>query len=102
MMSSALALAVICIGIGWRSKEQANEMKMEQPQTENSAAVLESIVMAEYKLGDKVEVKMPDGWRNGIVVTVVKNYAWTGEAKYSVHGKGFVTITSARSMRTNE
>lgn len=50
----------------------------------------------EYKIGDKVKVKMPDGFKEGLVVSVFKNYGWSGETKYSIHGKGFVTIASAR------
>lgn len=52
-----------------------------------------------YNIGDKVSVNMPDGWKDGIVVTVIPNYAWTGETKYSVHGKELVTIVSARNMK---
>lgn len=53
----------------------------------------------EYKIGEEVEVEMPDGWKTGRVVTVIKNYAWSGETKYTIHGKELVTITSARLMR---
>jgi hypothetical protein len=53
----------------------------------------------EYVIGDEVEVEMPDGFKVGRIVTVLPNYAWSGETKYSIHGRGFVTIASARVMR---
>ena len=53
----------------------------------------------EYKIGDEVEVEMPDGFKIGRVVTVIPNFAWSGESKYSIHGREFVTIASARVMR---
>ena len=53
----------------------------------------------EYVIGDEVEVEMPDGFKVGRVVTVLPNYAWSGETKYSIHGREFVTIASARVMR---
>jgi hypothetical protein len=53
----------------------------------------------EYKIGDEVEVDMPGGMVTGRVVTVLPNYAWSAETRYSIHGKGFVTISSARVMR---
>lgn len=57
----------------------------------------------EYAFGDAVEVFFDgDGWLPGKVVTVVPNYAFGGETRYSVHGeKGrpYTTITSARNMR---
>ena len=53
-----------------------------------------------YKFGDKVEVMMPDGrWHTGLIATVLPNYAWSGETRYSVHGIELVTIVSARNMR---
>lgn len=52
-----------------------------------------------YAIGDEVEVEMPDGFKVGRVVTVIPNYAWSGETKYSIHGRGFVTIASARVIR---
>ena len=52
-----------------------------------------------YKIGDAVEVEMPDGFRLGRVVDVLPNFAWSGESKYSIHGDGFITIASARVMR---
>lgn len=56
--------------------------------------------MAEvYKIGDEVEVAMPGGFKVGRVVTVLPNYAWGGETKYSIHGKELVTIASSRVMR---
>jgi hypothetical protein len=56
-------------------------------------------VHTEYSIGDEVEVEMPDGFRIGRVVTILPNYAWSGETKYSIHGREFVTIASARVMR---
>lgn len=53
----------------------------------------------EYKIGDEVEVEIPGGFKVGRVVTVLPNYAWSGETKYSIHGKELVTIASSRVMR---
>lgn len=57
----------------------------------------------EYEFGDTVEVFFDgDGWLRGKVVTVVPNYAFGGETRYSVHGekeRPYTTITSSMSMR---
>ena len=50
----------------------------------------------EYNFGDHVFVEMPDGKKKGIIATVLKNYDWQGETKYTIHGAGFMTIASAR------
>ena len=55
-----------------------------------------------YSIGDEVEVEMPDGFKVGRVVTVLHNYAWSGETRYSIYGHDFVTIASARIMRKRE
>ena len=56
-------------------------------------------VHIKYNIGDEVEVEMPDGSKVGLVVSVLPNFAWGGETKYSIHGREFVTIASARVMR---
>ena len=50
-----------------------------------------------YKAGDIVTVSLPSGDFVGTVKRAVKLF--DDEIKYEVHGKGFVTITSARSIR---
>ena len=52
-----------------------------------------------YSIGDEVEVEMPDGRKVGRLVTILPNFAWSGETQYSIHGREFVTIASARVMR---
>ena len=51
-----------------------------------------------YEIGDEVVVDAPNGQVWGKINSVIPNYAWSGETKYSVHGNEFVTITSARTM----
>ena len=53
-------------------------------------------------IGDKVDVLLPGGWRTGRVVEVRQNYGRAGDTRYEVHGDGFVTMTSGRSMRRVE
>lgn len=53
----------------------------------------------EYAIGDEVQVETPHGWKDGRIVSVNPNYAWSGETKYTIHGKELVTITSARLIR---
>ena len=54
---------------------------------------------ANYKIGDAVIVDTPNGLVSGRIFSVIPNYAWSGETKYSVHGDEFVTITSARTLK---
>lgn len=54
---------------------------------------------ANYKIGDEVVVDTPNGPVSGRVFSVIPDYAWSGETKYSVHGDEFVTITSARTLK---
>ena len=54
------------------------------------------------KIGDTVQVNMPDGWLTGKVTAVYPHYGFHGgELKYEVHGEGkpFVTIVSERNIR---
>lgn len=55
-----------------------------------------------YEIGDEVVVDTPNGKICGRVVSVIPDYAWSGETKYSVHGDEFVTITSARTLKLRE
>ena len=53
-----------------------------------------------FKLNDSVEVLLPAGWRSGKIFKILKGYYMlTGTTGYEVHGKVFVTITSARSLK---
>ena len=49
-------------------------------------------------LNDTVKVKLPGGIYKGKIVAIHKNYGFSKETKYEVHGKGFVTITSKRML----
>lgn len=55
--------------------------------------------MSTFNVGDEVKVQMPAGLLVGRVETVLKNYGFNRETKYSIHGKGFETIASARVIR---
>ena len=54
-----------------------------------------------YSIGDDVIVKLPDGEHRGTVKEILCRYSFSEDTRYEVHGKGFVTITSARAMRKN-
>ena len=52
-----------------------------------------------YSIGDEVIVSLPGGSHHGKIFAIFKNYAWSNETRYEVHGEKFITITSARSMK---
>lgn len=52
------------------------------------------------KVGDSVIVNLPAGKLHGKIFAVKIGYKQlTGETCYEVHGEGFVTVTSARTIR---
>jgi len=53
----------------------------------------------QYKPTDQVEIRLPAGWRAGQVKRVILNYTKSGGTVYEIAGKGFVSITSAATLR---
>ena len=51
-------------------------------------------------IGDNVLVELPSGKLPGKIFGNAPPYQLSGEERFEVHGKGFVTITSARSITT--
>lgn len=53
----------------------------------------------EYQPTQKVEIRLPAGWRAGLIKRIIPNYTKSGGTVYEVTGKGFVSITSAATLR---
>jgi hypothetical protein len=52
-----------------------------------------------YAIGSQVEIKLPAGWRAGQVKREILNYTKSGGTVYEITGRGFVSITSAATLR---
>jgi hypothetical protein len=53
----------------------------------------------EYTLGQKVEIRLPAGWRAGKVARVIPKYTKSGDTVYEISGPGLVSITGASTLR---